>query len=201
MNAPRAAEQHPIEAAIRAVEEQFLLGVPGTSEVLLIRHGDCYDGLRVEDQDDPPLSALGRTQTQALAGRLAGTPLAAVYTSDLRRARETAAALGHDVVLDPRLQEAAIDWGEGMRFTETIAEVAVRVARTVDDAVARHPGQRIAMVSHGGAIMAYLSRLLKLEPPGLRLLPDFTSVSVVRAREQDRVVGSIADATHLKPAS
>ncbi|MBO0702002.1 MAG: histidine phosphatase family protein, partial [Candidatus Dormibacteraeota bacterium] len=80
-----------------------------------------------------------------------------------------------------------------------IDEVAARVARVVDDAVARHRGARLVMVSHGGAIMAYLGRLLELPAPGLRLLPYFTSVSVVRARDERRVVGSIADASHLQP--
>lgn len=190
---------HPVEAAIRQVERRFLIGVPAVTEILLIRHGDCYQRLSGEDPHDPPLSELGHRQTAALAGRLRRLPVAAVYASPLRRARQTAEALGHPVQLEPRLVEAAIDWEQGIRFTEEIEAVAARVAHAIDEAVARHPGMRLAMVSHGGAIMAYLGRLLQLPAPGLRLLPYFTSVSVVRAHEERRVVGSIADATHLPP--
>lgn len=201
VNESAARERHPVEAAIRAVEERFLLGVPGVTELLLVRHGDCYDGMREEDADDPPLSPLGRRQAEALARRLAPAPPAAVYASELRRARETAAVLGRDVEVDSRLVEAAINWEEGLRFQETVADVGRRVAGAVDDIVARHRGERVAVVSHGGAIMAYLSGLLRLEPPGLRVLPYFTSVSVVRARGTERAVGSIADISHLEPLS
>jgi broad specificity phosphatase PhoE len=98
------------------------------------------------------------------------------------------------------LVEAAIDWEQGIRFTEEIEDVAARVTLAIDEAVARHPGARLLMVSHGGAIMAYLGRLLQLPAPGLRLLPYFTSVSVVRAHEERRIVSSIADSSHLEPA-
>ncbi len=191
--------QHPVEAAIREVEQRFLIGVPGVTEILLIRHGDCYQGMSAEDPHDPPLSELGHRQTAALAARLGPLPVAAVYASPLRRAQQTAAMLSRRVRLEPRLVEAAIDWEQGIRFTEEIEAVASRVALAIDEAVARHPGTRLVMVSHGGAIMAYLGQLLQLPAPGLRLLPYFTSVSVVRARYDRRVVGSIADATHLPP--
>lgn len=193
--------QHPVEAAIRDVERRFLIGVPGVTEILLVRHGDCYQGMQGHD---PPLSELGHRQTASLADRLRPLPVAAVYASPLRRAWETAEALGHPVHLDPGLAEADINWEDGIRFTERIEDVAARVARVIDDAAARHPGARLVMVSHGGAIMAYLGRLLELPAPGLRLLPYFTSVSVVRAKDERRVVGSIADASHLpsgEPAS
>jgi probable phosphoglycerate mutase len=189
--------QHPIETAIRDVERKFLIGVPGVTEILLVRHGDCYQAM--DGGSDPPLSELGHRQAAALVNRLRSLPVAAVYASPLRRARETAEALGRPVRLDPRLVEAAIDWEQGIRFTELIEDVANRVAQAIDEAVAAYPGARLVMVSHGGAIMAYLGRLLQLPAPGLRLLPYFTSVSVVRARDDQRVVGSIADASHLPP--
>lgn len=189
--------QHPVEAAIRDVERRFLIGVRDVTEILLVRHGDCYEGMQGHD---PPLSQLGHRQTAALADRLRPLPVAAVYASPLRRARQTAEALGHPVRLDPRLVEADINWEEGIRFTESIDEVAARVAQVIDDVVPRHGGARLVLVSHGGAIMAYLGRLLQLPAPGLRLLPYFTSVSVVRAKDDRRVVGSIADASHLPPA-
>ena len=189
-----------MEAAIRDVERRFLIGVPDVTEILLVRHGDCYQEMDGEAGDDPPLSELGRRQATALAERIQAMPLAAVYASPLRRAQQTAEALRHPVHLDSRLVEAEIDWEQGIRFTERIEDVGARVAQAVNDAVAHHRGARLVMVSHAAAIMAYLSRLLQLPSPGLRLLPYFTSVSVVRAKDDRRVVGSIADATHLPPA-
>ena len=65
----------------------------------LVRHGesdfgssDFRAGVR-GDQWDPPLGERGREQARLLAGRLRAMPLpAAVYSSPLRRARETVAA-------------------------------------------------------------------------------------------------------------
>jgi len=45
--------------------------------------------------------------------------------------------------------------------------------------------------------MAYISDVLHLEAGQLRLLPYYTSVSVVRALGDVRMVGTIADTAHL----
>jgi 2,3-bisphosphoglycerate-dependent phosphoglycerate mutase len=60
-------------------------------KLLLIRHGE--PDTAAGPQPDPPLSAAGRAQGEALGVWLAGESPAAVYTSPLRRARETAAFL------------------------------------------------------------------------------------------------------------
>ncbi len=89
--------------------------------MLLVRHGQSTWNAagRWQGQADPPLSDLGRLQAELAAGALSGVvggALTAVWTSDLRRAAETAriiaAELGlGDVVLDPGLRErAAGEW-------------------------------------------------------------------------------------------
>ena len=78
------------------------------------------------------------------------------------------------------------------------------MGEAVDEAAKQHPGGRVAMVTHGVAILCYVGSLMGLEiPQGLRLMPYYTSVSVVRANlELDRrMVGSLFDATHLAPLS
>ena len=67
----------------------------------------------------------------------------------------------------------------------------------IDAIVAAHPGQHVVVVTHGVALMAYISDLLHLEAGQLRLLPYYTSVSVVRALGDVRMVGTIADTAHL----
>ncbi|MFZ0217556.1 MAG: histidine phosphatase family protein [Candidatus Dormiibacterota bacterium] len=196
--------RHPTEAAIRAVEERFLVGLPGVTEVWLIRHGECYDDL--QDDTDPALSPRGREQVQRLSERLGRLQLDAVYTSPLRRARETAAALSSDVHTDARLVEAMAAMEDGwFRPIEPFETVADRMAAAVDDALTAHPpagsapGGRIAIVAHGGSITAYLGRVLRLEAGSrLRVLPFFTSVNIVRARESARAVGTINDVSHLE---
>src|SRR5215470_18940690 len=88
--------------AMRSIEAAFLVDaggatLTGATEVWLIRHGDCYDGISTED---PPLSPRGRDQAGRLADRLRRIRVDAVYASPMRRARETAAALAGDVRID-----------------------------------------------------------------------------------------------------
>src|SRR5437588_3403568 len=92
---------------MRRVEQAFLFGVPGTTEVWLIRHGDCYADL--VETEDPPLSALGREQVRLLAERVRRTGVEAVFASDSRRAAETASGISEQVRLDSRLREIEND--------------------------------------------------------------------------------------------
>ena len=60
-----AAGSDQLRTAIRSLEEAFLIGLEGVTEVWLVRHADCYRDLTTTE--DPPLSALGRQQASRLA--------------------------------------------------------------------------------------------------------------------------------------
>ncbi len=108
-------------------------------------------------------------------------PFSALYSSDLKRTLQTAEAIAAKVNLpiqaDTRLREINQGEWEGQLVTvirerysqlwqqretdpanlrppggETVAEVAARVHAALDDIAARHPHQRILIVSHGLAI-------------------------------------------------
>jgi broad specificity phosphatase PhoE len=152
------------------------------TRLLLVRHGET-DWNRVgrwQGQADPPLNDTGRRQAAGLADRLAGDGIAAVYSSDLTRARETARAvaqrLGLGVVEDPALREIDVGSWSGLtraevaeRFPdgyarwlegeighdgetrEQLAARAVGAARTI---AGRHQGETVLVVTHGGVIRA-----------------------------------------------
>jgi broad specificity phosphatase PhoE len=76
--------------------------------ILLARHGETADNVapeRMMGWRDPPLTARGREQAHALARTVGGEGLAAVWTSHLLRARETAAMVGDALDLVPRVDE------------------------------------------------------------------------------------------------
>jgi probable phosphoglycerate mutase len=184
--------------AMRSLEAAFLIGVEGVTEIWLVRHGDCYENMA--EGPDPPLSTLGRSQATRLAERIHRAGAAAIYSSPYRRAIETARIIGNDVHEDRRLVEIELELGDdsALQFKETAANVVERMRSAVDDIVEAHPGERVIAVTHGVALMAYITDVLKLEPGQIRLLPYFTSVSVVRALGDRRMVGGIADTAHLE---
>jgi 2,3-bisphosphoglycerate-dependent phosphoglycerate mutase len=193
-----AAGSEQISRAMRALEAVFLIGVERVTEIWLVRHADCYENL--VDASDPPLSKLGRDQAKRLAERVRRANPAAIYSSPYRRALETAKAIGDDVHVDDRLIEMALEVGEdgSLDLREPPSGVADRMRAVVDEVVARHPGERVVVVSHGAAIIACLADVLHLEPGQLRLLPYYTSISVVRALGDRRMAGAIGDMAHLE---
>ncbi len=140
--------------------------------ILLARHGetDWNRDRRVQGHSDTTLNETGRAQARALAAALAAEPLDAVYSSDLSRARETAeiVAARHElpVSLDPQLRERSFGSWEGLtgaeidaRFGdwslhdgETDDHVRERVLAATHRIVARHPGEEVLVVSHGGVL-------------------------------------------------
>jgi probable phosphoglycerate mutase len=135
--------------------------------LLLVRHGETdwnAEG-RLQGHTDRPLNDFGRRQAAALAERLAGEDIAAIYASDLARAKETAeivgARLGLVVVVDPDLREK--NWGtwEGLTSEERLAVEfegetteahRTRTLRSVERIAERHPGDRVLVVTHGGSL-------------------------------------------------
>lgn len=96
----------------QAVPDPFVSLASGGTEIYLVRHGDAVPGadeITAGDYDAQPLSALGRAQAAALAARCRGLPLAAVYSSPIRRARQTAEAVAEvtalPVEIEPELRE------------------------------------------------------------------------------------------------
>ena len=193
-----AAGSEQLTRAMRALEAAFLIGVEGVTEIWLVRHADCYQDL--VDTNDPALSTLGRDQAQRLAERVKRARPAAIYSSPYRRAVETAHAISDDVRVDGRLIEMAIEISEdgSLDFREPPTGVVERMRAVVDEITGEYPGQRVIVVGHGAAIVAYLTDVLRLEPGRLRMLPYYTSISVVRAIGERRMVGALGDTGHLE---
>jgi broad specificity phosphatase PhoE len=162
--------------------------------ILLARHGetDWNRERRWQGHADPPLNEEGRRQASALADELAGRPLAAVYSSDLRRARETAEIVaerqGVEVVVDPDLREIDVGAWSGLtaseveerypegwtRFQtgqrghdgETYEAHSLRVVEAVRRIAEEHPDEQVLVVSHGGSLRAIQRAVLGIDAEG-----------------------------------
>jgi len=98
------------------------------TEILVIRHGETewnQQG-RMQGQRDSPLTPLGLQQARQVARRLREVPHAALYSSDLGRAHQTARHVAdetkHEIVSDRGLRERCFGIFEGL----TNAEIQVR---------------------------------------------------------------------------
>ena len=151
--------------------------------LVLIRHGETEWNVqsRIQGHIDIALSERGQRQAQALASVLEDEPLAAVYASDLARARQTAQPLatlrGLELRLDPRLRERGFGLFEGCTYAEAQAnwpteyaiwqrrdprhavpggesylEARARVLQCLAEIVRRHEGGKVAIVTHGGVL-------------------------------------------------
>lgn len=183
--------------AMRSLEALFLIGVEGVTEIWLVRHADPYDDLVYIA--DPPLSARGRDQAKRLAERIKRAEPVAIYSSPYLRALETARFLSDDVHVDERLVEIPLELtAEGSFDLKETPDTSVgRMRAAIDDMVANHTGKRVVAVGHGAAIVACLTDVLRLEPGQLRLLPYYTSISVVRVLGDRVMAGGLCDTAHL----
>jgi broad specificity phosphatase PhoE len=151
--------------------------------ILLARHGETdwnREG-RFQGHADPPLNELGRTQAAGLTAELVSVELAAVYSSPLCRALQTAEVVAAPRGLEPVTVEALrevdvgswqgltrgelearfpeqfarwLDYGKGWEDGETYDELGRRVVRALLGLAGAHAGERVLAVTHGGPIRA-----------------------------------------------
>ncbi len=79
------------DPSLGVFDEAFLTDIPGVTELLLIRHAQQESP--VGNLFDTPLSEHGKLQARLLGESLSSTRLDAIYSSPLRRARETVEAV------------------------------------------------------------------------------------------------------------
>jgi broad specificity phosphatase PhoE len=99
---------------------------PRQVPILLARHGetaDNADGL-ILGRRDPPLSAAGWEQAEALAARARRAGVASVWTSPLARARQTASIVAGAVGCDPVILDDLIESDRGTWEGQSVAQLA-----------------------------------------------------------------------------
>jgi broad specificity phosphatase PhoE len=149
--------------------------------VLLIRHGetDAVGTWLPGRTAEIGLNQCGRAQAERLTARLSPVAIAAIYSSPLQRAVETAGPLARDrgLPVAPHLGLAEIDFGDWTgerldhlsgdprwtRFNrhrsmaavpngERAIDAQARIVGAMDDCAASHPNQTIVFVTHADLI-------------------------------------------------
>ncbi|MEY2568082.1 MAG: hypothetical protein QOE35_2611 [Actinomycetota bacterium] len=193
-------------------------------ELLLIRHAEPVRIVDADGPADPPLQERGRRQAELLGAWLSTEPLDTIWSSPLRRARETAAAVashhGLEAVIDDELAEFDKEATSYIPYEELKATRDERflamtegrledfdvdpkvfqagIVAAIERVIDANPGRVAGVVCHGGVINAYLAAVLGID----RLLffePGYTSISRVAAsRAGARSVVSLNELAHLR---
>jgi broad specificity phosphatase PhoE len=183
---------------------------------------------RIQGQVDIELDEEGVQQAQRAAERVKQLSITAIYSSPLQRARVTAEAIGArlnlPVTCDDRLMEYQFGVVSGLTWDELVVQhpelakhwaddawtvpiegsegrvnFAARVKAVMDDIIAQHPNQEVAVVAHGGTFNVYLARMLGLD---LKRRHPFhfgnTSLSSLEVKNGVFSVHFLNDTCHLK---
>jgi broad specificity phosphatase PhoE len=197
--------------------------------ILLIRHGltDWNAEQRWQGHQDIPLNETGIDQARALARRLANWPIQALYSSDLKRAAQTAdilaEAVGLQVIHDRAWRERDAGAFQGLTRAEIKIqypeefnamtrgdvntpggednqELHTRAVGAFDKLLARHPGQMVAVVSHGGLLHTILLYVLGLPVGeyGRLSLRGNTGINIVEVGDSSTRLSRLNDTAHLE---
>lgn len=161
-----------------------------STRIFAIRHGETAWNVdtRIQGHLDIPLNDTGRWQAARVAQAVASNDtIHAIYSSDLRRAHDTARAIagatGAPLEIHPGLRERGFGRFEGKTYAEieqlwpedsehwrrrtpdwrpeggeSLLQVRERIRQTLSELATRHAGELIVLVAHGG-VMDQLYRL------------------------------------------
>ena len=200
-----------------------------STRLLLARHGQTAWNVqcRYMGQLDIPLDSTGQHQAALLGRKLAGETLAAIYTSDLLRARETASAIvsyhNCPLINEPRLREMDFGAWQGMTYPEiqktdklnleaweadrlknappggeTLCQFSSRIEAVYREIIQAHSEETVLMVAHGGLLKILVCLVLGL-PPGRywQIQLSTASLSEIWVYPEGGSLGLLNDTCHL----
>jgi broad specificity phosphatase PhoE len=200
-----------------------------STRIILIRHGETLWNLekRCQGFTDIPLSEAGERQAELLSRALSREPLAAVYSSDLIRARRTAEIIarphGLPVSTDARLRELNQGELEGQNMEgllahhaellknwmadpahtqmpkgESLLEIQARGWAAISEIAARHPDQAVAVVAHNLLNVAVIAKALELDLNHFRRIKQHSSaINEIEFGNHGTVLIRLNDVHHL----
>ncbi|QGP93470.1 Phosphoserine phosphatase 1 [Neomoorella glycerini] len=200
------------------------------TRVYLVRHGETEwnNSGRYQGHSDVALSSKGRLQAELLRERFRHISLDGVYSSDLSRARETAATIaaphGLEVNTVTGLREINFGAWEGLTYQEIIAgfpreweewrqdpgnrivpggesfqQVKARVWEAFNGIVQQEKGCSILLVAHGGSLRTLICAILGLDLTAVwRFRLDNTGVSIVDCYDDKHILVLLNDTHHLE---
>ncbi|CAI0554085.1 unnamed protein product, partial [Linum tenue] len=202
---------------------------PAYTEIVVVRHGETEWNAdkRIQGHVDVDLNEVGRQQAALVADRLSREcKVSAVYSSDLKRAFDTAQAIADrcgsiEVIKEPGLRERHLGDLQGLSLSEaakaspeayeaflshktsqeipgggeSLDKLYERSTSSFQRIAAKHRGERVVVVSHGGTIRSLHKRACPSGRPAKILN---TSVHIFHISDGDEwTIKSWGDVSHL----
>lgn len=203
----------------------------GETLLCLVRHGETEWNAtgRLQGRTDVPLSERGREQARLVAQELLRRAIecrvfwAAVYSSPLARALETARRIAEAVGLDAQVREALVERNfgvmEGLSWEELAArfphwrsrpwevpglegpgELRARAVAAIEGIAREHAGERVVVVSHGALLNAFIHAATGGEAGTGKTRLANAAISILVGREGSWRVEELNRTDHLESA-
>lgn len=116
---------------------------------------------------------------------------------DIPRDKTAREAIGKDLLEAVRQRMLNERSWDVYPYSESTFDFRKRTINAIELAIARSPGQRIAVVCHGGVINAYITHMVA-SPYDMMFRPAHTSVNIIMAGHNRRVLRLLNDVHHLR---
>ncbi len=198
------------------------------ARLILIRHGETDYNLhrRYCGFSNPPLNDKGRQQAKILATKLEGVRIDKIYSSDLKRASETAQIIFRNSPIEKVADFREVNFGlfEGLKYEQIIEkypklygnwidilpkikipkgeglkDLSKRVKKRLFSILSRHKDKTIALITHGGPIRVILCDALKKDLKAFwQIEQESAALNIIEySQESSPVIVKMNDVSHL----
>jgi len=199
-------------------------------KLYLVRHGESeWNKLqRIQGHKNIPLSEMGRYQASKLAKRLKNEEIDLIYSSDLKRAFETAKIVGDELGIEvtplEAFREIRMGVWEGLSIeeviknypeehlkwmnephnfhlegAETLLDLQKRSIKAVNKIFEANPNKNIMIVSHSATIKVIILGILNMDLSYYsKMSLNNVSLSIIEFRDYNNVLKLLNDTCHLR---
>lgn len=174
-------------------------------QLYLIRHGESMGNIETDepfDKTNPPLTDHGKMQAKAVGERLSQLNSFTLYSSPLERAKETAAQISENMIIDYDLLEKGVRASEGgfEDYFETAEECYQRAMKVIERIKENHRNhENVVLVAHGMFLNQLIKAALNIPYDAMRLSIYNASVTKINFCDSEPVKLALQnDVSHLK---
>ena len=193
-------------------------------KLIIVRHGETIENVKriIQGHLGGNLSREGKSQTKKLAERLKDEKIDVIYSSDLKRTRNTAREIKKfnkniPLYFDARIRERFFGDYQGTHYEngwawrsitsdmggsiENDLDMEKRIATFLDEIIEKHKKETVLLVSHGGVKKLILNQIFGKHLPKIASVEEVknASVSIFEIQSREKIIPILLNCTrHLE---